>query len=103
RRSTRPGRRAVSFPCGEADGLDDGLDIVVRHHRVNRQRDFALELARRDRERLARVAEAVAVERMEMQRDEMHARADAARPQRLDEGGAVDAVQAQRVEMPGVI
>src|SRR5881394_2949492 len=97
----RRGRRGVSSRA--PNGIDDGVDVVIRQQRVDRQRDLALVFARRDRERVAAVAEAIAIEGMEMERNEMHARADAGSAQRLDELAAIDAVQSQCIEMPGVI
>src|SRR5947209_6519519 len=70
--------------------FDNVVDIIVCEARAQWQRDHAHVLAIGDRVVLWLVAVLVAVEGLQMDRNEVDARADVQRPELLDESCAVD-------------
>ena len=72
------------------EGMHDPCDRVNPHPRPQRQRDDPCSLCRRDGVGLGPRIEEPAVERMEVQRNEMHACADASFSERRNDFSAVD-------------
>lgn len=72
-------------------GVDDVLHILIAHLGVDGQRDQPQIFAVGDREIFGLVAIGLAVVGVNVQRDEVNARADVARLERVDECGPVQA------------
>ncbi len=103
---TSNSRLAISGdPTVCLDRSNDALDIGIGHARVDRQAHLALVGPLAVRKHLRRQVVAIAPIRLQVQRDVVHAAADAALEQALDQAVARDrggVGQAQRVQMPGV-
>src|SRR2546423_5447589 len=85
---------------------DDILDVLVGHAGVNGQRDCPLIGMQGGREVIGSQLVRVAIERMQVQRNKVHARTDIRLLESLDKCITCDGeplqLQAQYIEMPGV-